>query len=133
MKNKILTHLWLKMKNTIIAKEKIFAFSFALLCAGSVSAQYDCQIDGIYYSLDKDKVTARVTYRGGNLPKNFERYSGIITIPSTINYHGKKYIVTAIDAGAFRDCNKLTSINIPSSVITTNSFALSGIICAACT
>ncbi len=39
-----------------------------------------------------------------------------VDIPSSIEYDGKTYKVTAIEERAFRDCKTLKSINIPKSV-----------------
>ena len=64
-------------------------------------------IDGIYYDLSGTKATVVA----GDI-----KYSGKVVIPSTVNYNGKTYEVTAIAASAFKDCTSLTAATIPNSV-----------------
>ena len=72
---------------------------------------YDALINGIAYNLNKTELTAEVTSL--NSPNE---YSGNITIPSMVNYSSKKYSVTSIEAHAFSNCTRLTSISIPNSI-----------------
>lgn len=55
------------------------------------------------------------------------RYSGAITIPSSVVYDNSTYTVTAIVNNAFFGCTGLTSVIIPSSVTSIGSHAFSGI------
>ncbi|MBQ8722591.1 MAG: leucine-rich repeat domain-containing protein, partial [Paludibacteraceae bacterium] len=77
---------------------------------------YDVQIDGIYYNLNDETKTAKVT-SGSN------KYSGDITIPEKITYNATEYSVTSIGSSAFQYCSSLTSISIPNSVTSIGSFA----------
>ena len=79
------------------------------------------QVDGVYYSIDTDKMVAEVTA----LPDNAQ-YSGEVVIPSTISYSGKTYTVTSIGANAFSNCAGMTSVTIPEGVISIGSNAFSG-------
>ena len=74
-----------------------------------VASANTVEIDGIYYNLSADTKKATVI-SGAN------KYTGSITIPSTVTYSGATYNVTSIDEQAFYNCSGLTSITIPNSV-----------------
>ena len=76
------------------------------------------EIGGIAYKLSSD-LTASVT-------KKSPRYSGDITIPSTVTYNGTNYRVTSIGDEAFWGCDGLTSITIPNSVTSIGRYAFYG-------
>lgn len=42
--------------------------------------------------------------------------SGVLIIPSEVNYNGKKYIVKGMAAGAFTRCTELTKVIIPKTI-----------------
>ena len=73
------------------------------------ASAYDVEVDGIYYNLISKGNVAEVT-KGGN------KYSGDITIPSSINVNEVEYSVTSIGDEAFSDCKSLTSVTLPNSV-----------------
>ena len=76
----------------------------------SISASaYDVEVDGIYYNLVSKAKIAEVTEGDG-------KYSGSITIPSSIKVNDVDYAVTSIGDCAFQYCNGLTSVTIPNSV-----------------
>ncbi len=79
-----------------------------------VANAYDFEVGGIYYN--KDGNGAIVTY--GN-----SKYSGDVSIPSTVNYGGMEYSVTSIRNDAFYDCSDLTSVTIPNSVTSIGYYA----------
>ena len=97
---------------TLIVSLFITAMAFA----------YDAEFDGIYYDLDNENKTAKVTYQYSKIEFN---YSGVtnITIPSIISYDGTAYSVTSIGDCAFYECKSLTSITIPNSVTSIGSEA----------
>ena len=75
----------------------------------SISASaYDVEVDGIYYLIPKKNV-AIVT-------KGNWKYSGDITIPSSIKVNDLEYTVKVIKEDAFRGCRDITSVTIPNSV-----------------
>ena len=90
---------------------------------------YDVQIDGIYYNLDHENMTAEVTNDG--LDENIGDYDvgyfqTSIVIPEVINYGwNASYIVTSIGDSAFWQCYYLNSIVLPESIISigVNSFS----------
>lgn len=105
------------MKQLII---KSLVTAFTTLLSLYVHA-HDAYIDGIYYNLDTNNKTATVTYdtTGRN------KYSGSVTISSTISYQSTTYIVKNIGESAFSGCSNLTSVTIPNSVTSIDSEAFS--------
>ena len=99
--------------------KKIFILLALMLLPLAVNAQF-VVFDGVLYFFDDYSLTARV--EGA---ENIE-ISGGIEIPNTIRYNGHNFIVTSIASYAFRDCTKLTSINIPNSVTSIGGEAFSG-------
>ena len=62
--------------------------------------------------------TAEVTYKGSSYSEYSGEYSGEVNIPSTVEYSGNTYSVTAIGDHAFYVCSGLTSVVIPEGVTT---------------
>ena len=67
-------------------------------------------INGIYYNLNSTQKTAEVTSKPSG------KYTGIVSIPETVNIGGVTYSVTSIGSSAFSGCSGLTSVTIPNSV-----------------
>ena len=65
------------------------------------------QVDGIYYQFSESEASVK---------SNPQKYTGSVTIPSSVKYQGKTYNVTSISNNAFESCRELTSIAIPNSV-----------------
>ena len=73
------------------------------------------EIDGIYYNLVEKIDQAEVI-------RNPNKYSGIIVIPETVEYEGRKFKVTSIAEDAFYSCESLTSITIGNNITKIGSF-----------
>lgn len=96
--------------------KKIITTCLILMLLSSVFAQTTFTVGGINYKTTSSN-TVEVTSGG--------TYTGNITIPSTINYSSVTYNVTSIGYNAFYNCNALTSIFIPNSVITIGDYSFS--------
>lgn len=94
-----------------------FALLAAVLCVSGQALAYDCTIAGICYNLDKSANTAAVA----SYAESPGDGKGAITIPEMISYEGANYTVTSIEQKAFRSCEWLTSIEIPSTVTSIGS------------
>ena len=100
--------------------KRIYLLTFLLCLFGQGVAQK--LIDGIYYNLDADNLTAEVT----STPDGVDKYSGNITIPESVTYEREEYSVTSIEGNAFQYCSGLTSIIIPNSVKSIGDSAFEG-------
>ncbi len=89
-----------------------------LLAIAFSSYAYSFVANGIYYNINSNSNTVSVTYKD-----NYNSYSGSVTIPSSVSYNGKSYSVTAIGNNAFRNCNSLTKVTIPTSVTSIGNYA----------
>ena len=98
-------------------KHTFLTLLFAIVVSTGTSSS--AVVGGIGYVFDSDNLTAYVT--GLSV-----KYSGSITIPSSVSYSGKTYKVTGINSAAFQDCSDLTSITIPYSVTSIGRGAFRG-------
>ncbi len=85
------------------------------------------KINNIYYTLNKDRHTAAVTY-GGIEADGYvtAEYKGSITIPATVEYENATYNVTLIDKHAFQNCIELTAITLPDDITEISEYAFYG-------
>ena len=78
-------------------------------------------IDSIRYLIDSDAKTATVVASSGS------KYSGDVVVPEKVKASdGAEYPVTALGENAFKECTKLASVTIPSSVTTLGKSCFSG-------
>lgn len=89
-----------------------------LLPLGAWAADPAVEIDGIYYKLDATNQTAEVT-------KHPSKYSGEITVPSTVTNEGITYTVTVIGYDAFYNCKDLTKLTLPNTIVELAAWAVS--------
>lgn len=82
------------------------------------------KIDNLYYILNNETHTATVTY-GGLEAEGYAttEYKGSITLPESVTYNDATYSVSAIGEHAFQNCNGLTSINVPLTVLDIADYA----------
>ena len=94
----------------------------AILATSNTYAQASFEtIDGLRYLIDSDAKTAMLT------ANNDEKYSGNIVVPEKVKASdGVEYPVTAFADNAFKDCGRLQSIIIPSSVTSLGEWCFSG-------
>lgn len=101
---------------------KKLSLLIALLCVLNANA-YDIKVDGIYYDINLNTMTASVVRGVEGI--YFTQYSGDIIIPSTIEYNGYVFKVTSINTQAFDNCPELCSITIPSNITKIQQYAFS--------
>ena len=104
-------------------KTKIFTLLLALAASVGTIFASSALVDGKWYDINSDDLTAKVTYRGSSYDLYTNEYSGIVVIPSTIYFNGNTYNVTSIGESAFRGCKGLTSVTIPNSVTSIENYA----------
>ena len=99
--------------------KKLSSLFMAILAATYLWA-YDFEAGGLFYNVISDTIpyTAEVT----NHPV-FPYEIESATIPEKVNYCDITYVVKRIGAGAFEDCYALTSVTIPNSITSIESFA----------
>ena len=84
---------------------------------GKVPQRFEAE--GIFYRItDKAERTVAVTFKGNSHKEyEFEYAGGEITIPPTVNYKGRQFRVTAVDALTF-DNPYISRVTIPEGLIT---------------
>ena len=90
----------------------------AMLCLSISASAYDFEVDGFYYEVNLDNMTATLV-AGEN------KQSGEISIPATVAYKGREFSVTSIN-GAFSGNDELTKVSLPSSIVSLGSSAFEG-------
>lgn len=95
-------------------------FVALFLLSATITKAYDFSIGGICYNITSHNTV-------GVAPCE-QKYKGRIVIPPQVTINGDTYKVTSIEFTAFNDCNNLTSITIPISVICIEAGAFNGCI-----
>ena len=90
--------------------KRILSFLCTLLFANVLFAQTSFWVDSLQYEIYPELLPGLATLTCAD--------NSITTadIPETVNYNGTNYRVWLIAYGAFANCNRLTSFNIPNSV-----------------
>ena len=99
----------------------LLSFFVLLLTVLKVSA-YDVEVDGMYYNLNTETLTATLTAKKMASSANAEAYIGDIVVPETITVGEATYTVTGVDSSTFYPCNKLTSVVFPSTITTLGTY-----------
>ena len=94
-------------------KSLVLLVVIAILATSNTYAQASFEtIGGLRYLIDSDAKTATLAANAGD-----KKYSGNIVVPEKVKASdGVEYPVTAFGSNAFKECNGLKSITIPSSV-----------------
>ena len=71
---------------------------------------YDFEVDGLCYKINGSEAAVI------NRSPQCNSYHGAVSIPERVTSGGKTYEVTAIAYDAFRDCSRLTSVTLPSTI-----------------
>ncbi len=71
--------------------------------------------NGLWYKLNDDASCSVCAYQDETYDDYIE-LSGEITVPSTINFDGITYVVTGINESCFYGNDKITKINLPSTI-----------------
>ena len=74
------------------------------------SGPYDLEVAGVFYKVVGHEAT--VTYS----TPTFNSYEGRVDIPAQVTAGGETYNVTAIGNNAFRGCDGLTAVTLPSTI-----------------
>ena len=116
---------WKREKNEALV-EKLLCMKrqgllFVIFLLSMTASAYDAKINGIYFNFDFVNNTAEVSLGD-------DYYSGRVNIPSRVIYNSNDYHVTSIGNAAFADCEELTFVNIPSSVVSIGNSAFDGCI-----
>ena len=92
-----------------------------------IAYAYDAEIDGLWYNLNTNKLTAEVTYRDYyNRCYNTNWKYLNVTIPATVTCNGIIYTVTSIGDNAFNSCYILKSVQLPNTIKSIGKSAFEG-------
>lgn len=122
-------------KSVLLALVAAMAYGH-VMAHPDIKQEYDCEVDGVWYNLDDQTMTAEVTYHDQwnfmdcTYPEDAIEgvdygvvYKGDVVIPETIEYGGKVYTVTRIGDNAFARSSMMTSVTVPRTVTGIGSYA----------
>lgn len=96
---------------------RLIAYIICFLSSMSLFA-YDLEVEGIYYNANIEKMELTIT--SGDIP-----YSGVISIPESVEYKGRTFSVVEIGRGAFEN-SSIESVKVPGSIKTIEYNAFQG-------
>lgn len=107
--------------------KKTLLLFVALCCTAVANAEnpHATYVDGIYYIINENH-TAIVTWGGTSSASGTDCYSGNIVIPDSILMDKEYYQVTGIGSYAFKNCNELCSISLPTKLQNIGEYAFNG-------
>lgn len=95
-------------------KKMLFLLAFVALSLTTWAQSSDFQEGQFYYSINRDRPSeVSVAYN-----YDYSSITGELIIPSTVTHGEYTYTVTGINQLAFSNCSEITSVSIPSSMIT---------------
>ena len=103
-----------------MTRQRLFrwcALVACLVCAMSAGA-YSFKTNGIYYTITS---TNPATVEVAEPDSEANRYTGTITVPSSVTNNGTTYSVTGIGYNAFYYCRNLTRVTLPYSLTYINN------------
>lgn len=106
-------------------------FSVLIFCFFPLWAEV-VLVNGIYYDIDSEKQTAKVTFKPYDddpdgwmyYPKD-SLYVGEVVIPSEFTYDGLEYAVNLVGDNAFAGSELMTTLQLPASVVSFGSSCFS--------
>ena len=107
---------------------KRFLYCLILLCFNTTQSQIKTE-----FNIDSFEYIIEEPYSTDNYEVRIKKYnncpSGILTIPKTIYYNSKTYIIIGVANNAFENCSNLTNVIFPDSIIElgNNSFRNTGL------
>ena len=104
-------------------KKMLFLLAFVALSLTTWAQSSDFQEGQFYYSINRDRPSEVSVARNDD---SYSSFTGELIIPSTVTYGGYTYTVTGIGERAFNSCSGVTSVSIPSSMITIEWAAFEG-------
>ena len=104
-------------------KKMLFLLAFVALSLTTWAQNSDFQEGQFYYSINRDRPSEVSVARNDD---SYSSFTGELIIPSTVTYGGYTYTVTGISERAFNSCSGVTSVSIPSSMITIEWAAFEG-------
>ncbi len=102
--------------------KKGLLLSFLVCASMGVYAQMVGKSGDLYYkfnSADKTAAVANAYYDGNDM----NCYKGDIVVPPTVTYNGVEYSVTSVGQFAFNDYDEVTSVTLPSTILTLDEYS----------
>ena len=111
-------------------RKKILIYGLLLLACNLIYAHdFELTTEGykLYFVITDDRNNmAEVTYSGSITNPAPCHYEGRLAIPEKVKYKNKVYTISGITAKAFSGADKLTAVEIPSTIVRIGDFAFEG-------
>ena len=111
-------------------RKNILVYGLLLLACNLIYAHdFELTTNGhkLYFIItDSRNLKAEVTYNGSITNTVPGHYEGRLTIPEKVKYNGKVYTITGITAKAFSGADKLSGVEMPSTIVRIGDFAFEG-------
>ena len=104
-------------------KKMLFLLAFVVVSLTTWAQRYDFQEGQFYYSINRDRPSEVSVARNDD---SYSSFTGELIIPSTVTHGEYTYTVTGLGERAFNSCSGVSSVSIPSSMITIEWAAFEG-------